>query len=174
MTHFLSSFGVVFLAFGIRYHLVLWSDGYFYGYCFLPLMKLEGVVKDFMSRDFPTTGIHESVCMLIGKMRDGYLVVIDGKDIVGMLTEMDILRSIRKSPDPGKLSVAECMTPCKLTGSTTCYQISEDRPADEALEVMTTADVSHVLVYDKAKRVVGVVSVGSLLRSIKACKLLEP
>lgn len=137
-------------------------------------MKLEGLVKEFMGRDFPTTGVHESICMLIGKMRDGYLVVVEGKDIVGIITEMDLLRSIRKSPEPGALTVGDCMTPCKLTGGQTCYQISEDRPADEALEVMTSADVSQLLVYDKSKRVVGVISVGSLLKSIKACKLLEP
>ena len=137
-------------------------------------MKLEGKVADFMTRDFPTTGPHESICLLVGKMRDGFMVVIDGKDVVGVITEMDILRSIRGSGEPGKLKVGECMTPCEMVGKQTCYQIGEDRPAEEALDVMATSDVSQLLVRDRAKRVIGVISVSSLLRSIKACKLLEP
>ena len=134
-------------------------------------MKLAGTVRDFMSTDFQTVRAEEPVCNLVGKIR-GFMVVMKAKEIVGLVTEMDILRSIRKSDKPADLTAADCMSPCKLKGKEVCFQISEDRPAEEALEVMTTGDISQLLVFNREKKITGVLSVNSLLKSIKECKII--
>jgi predicted transcriptional regulator len=134
-------------------------------------MKLAGKVKDFMSRKYQSVQAKEPVCNLVGKIK-GYKVVLSGKKIVGIVTEMDVLRTIRKSTKPANLKVRDCMTPCKVSGARACLQISEDRPADEALKIMTTGDISQLLVFDKNKKITGVISVSSLLKGIKECKLI--
>jgi predicted transcriptional regulator len=134
-------------------------------------MKLAGRVKDFMSKDFPIIRAEEPICNLVGKIH-GFRVVKSGKEIVGIVTEMDALRKIRKSDKPADLLVQDCMSPCKVTGVETCFQIGEDRPADEALKVLTTGDISQLLVFNSKKQIVGVLSVSSLLKGIKECKLI--
>lgn len=135
-------------------------------------MKLKGLVKDFLQKKYPKVGFKESICSLVGKMKEGFLIVVKGREIVGIVTEMDVLRAVWKSSDPGKLRVQDCMTPCQATGYKTCFQIADNRPADEALEVMTLGDIGQLLVFDKKKKIIGMVSVNSLLKSIKSCKLI--
>lgn len=134
-------------------------------------MKLAGKVKDFMTSKYPVIRAKTPICKVVGKI-ESFMVVMDEDEIVGMLTEMDILRTIRNSDSPSQLTAGHCMSPCKLTGDNACMQISEERPAEEALQIMTTGDVSHLLVFDKTKKITGVISVNSLLKAIKECKLI--
>lgn len=87
----------------------------------------------------------------------GSLVVLDGPDLIGILTERDVLvRVVGERRDPAALRVGDVMT-------TTVVTISPDAAVEEALAVMSASRCRHLPVMDGG-RVVGLVSQGDLTR----------
>jgi len=87
----------------------------------------------------------------------GSVVVFDGPDLIGILTERDVLvRVVGERRDPGALRVGDVMT-------TEVVTISLDAAVEEALAVMSASRCRHLPVMDSG-RVVGLVSQGDLTR----------
>lgn len=91
----------------------------------------------------------------------GALLVMDGDDLAGMITERDYARKIvlegRKSSET---VVRDVMTGEVIT-------ISPDRTAADGLAVMTDGRFRHLPVVDGGK-VIGVVSIGDLVKAVIA------
>jgi CBS domain-containing protein len=78
------------------------------------------------------------------------LIVKDGEELVGILTDMDIMDGIVHYKDLAGTNVASCMTACQLITESPvqspCVQLYEEESVKNALEIMSTAGVHNLLV----------------------------
>ena len=119
------------------------------------------------AKDFMTTGVE---CVSPGmSMRDaalrmksldvGFLPVCENDRLVGTLTDRDLaLRVIADGRDPDDCKARDIMTREVFW----CY---EDQPSDEVAEYMAEREIRRLLVLDRSKRLVGVISIGDLAKS---------
>jgi CBS domain-containing protein len=93
----------------------------------------------------------------------GALPVCDGERLVGMVTDRDItVRAVAEGTDPTHAPVSESMTPDVVY----CFQ---DQDAHEVERMMQEKQIRRLPVLDRAKQLVGIVSLGDL-----ATKTHEP
>ena len=89
----------------------------------------------------------------------GALLVMDGEKLVGIVTERDYARKVILEGKSSKDSaVSEIMTKRVLC-------VSPERTLDECMALMTDKRVRHLPVLDH-KRVVGVLSIGDLVKAM--------
>ncbi len=119
------------------------------------LLKVKG-------RDYFSVGPEETVYAAIKLMADhdvGSLLVMDGDVLVGIVTERHYARDIvlkgRTSPQTLVRNIMETEVVCD----------EPDEPVEACLELMTQERVRHLPVID-GDRVVGIVSIGDLVKSI--------
>lgn len=78
------------------------------------------------------------------------VIVKNGEELVGILTDMDVMDGIVKNGDLHDTMVADYMTACQLiTENPTkspCVQLYEGESVKNALDVMSTAGVHNLLV----------------------------
>src|SRR5258708_5909848 len=90
----------------------------------------------------------------------GALLVMEGSTVVGVLSERDYARKIiLKGRSSKKTTVQEIMISPPLTISPGCS-------VDEAMRIMTEHRVRHLPVVDAAGTVLGIVSIGDLVKWI--------
>jgi CBS domain-containing protein len=116
-----------------------------------------------MSKNPKTVGPAVSIVSAAKKMRTarvGSLLVKKGKQLVGIVTDTDIVRrAVATSKPLGKLTVEKIMTTplCTIEGS---------ESVDDAQEMMGDLGVRHLAV-TKAGEIVGVVSVRDVMLSYR-------
>ena len=92
----------------------------------------------------------------------GPLPVCDGDKVVGMITDRDIIvRSVAQGEDPTADRVRDVMTPGDIC---CCF---EDQDVAEAARLMQEKQVHQLPVLNRAQRLVGIVSLADLARSVK-------
>ncbi len=105
---------------------------------------------------------HASVYQALEKLAEknlGALVVMDGSDLVGILSERDYVRKvILKGYSSKQLKVSEIMSSPALT-------VNPETPIDECMQRMTDKRCRHLPVVEGGK-LVGVVSIGDLVNWI--------
>ncbi len=105
---------------------------------------------------------HATVYAALEKLAEknvGALVVMDGPDLVGILSERDYVRKvILKGHSSRDLKVSEIMSSPAVT-------VNPRTTIDECMHCMTDKRCRHLPVVDEA-RVVGVVSIGDLVNWI--------
>jgi CBS domain-containing protein len=84
------------------------------------------------------------------RQQTGSLLVMDGADLVGIITERDVMKAVAQGRDAATSPVSDVMTRDVLT-------ITPDTSAHEAARHMAARWIRHLPVVD-AGRVVGVVS----------------
>lgn len=104
----------------------------------------------------PDASIEEAAC----KMRDldiGVLPVCGHDDrLAGMITDRDIaIRGVAEGKDPRSAKISDVMTPEIVY----CF---EDQDVSEAAQVMEERQVRRIVVLNRDKRLVGIVSLGDL------------
>jgi CBS domain-containing protein len=108
----------------------------------------------------PIVGPGISVLDAVGVMardRVGAVTVVEQGILQGIFSERDVmLRVVRQERDPGTTLVRDVMTPDVQT-------LTDDATADEAIEVMLVGHLRHVPVLGKDGRVLGLLSIRSLL-----------
>ena len=98
---------------------------------------------------------------LMAEKEIGALLVMDGDRLVGVVTERDYARKVILEGKSSKSSsVAEVMTKRVLC-------VSPERTIDECMALMTDKRARHLPVVDH-KHVVGVVSIGDLVKALIA------
>jgi CBS domain-containing protein len=89
----------------------------------------------------------------------GALLVMEGGEVVGIISERDVARKVVLiGGSPADTRVDEIMTK-------RVYTASLDETAEECLAVMTEMRIRHLPVVD-GRRVVGVVSIGDLVKAV--------
>jgi CBS domain-containing protein len=104
---------------------------------------------------------HDTVLHALGVMAEhevGAVLVIDGEKLVGILSERDYARKVVLAGRSSKDSrIGDVMTP-----QVVC--VAPERTVDECMALVTDRRVRHLPVVDH-KRVIGVVSIGDLVKA---------
>jgi MHS family proline/betaine transporter-like MFS transporter len=102
-------------------------------------------VRDLMSRDVVSIAPDSTLRDVAGLMREhkiGSLLVVSRDQMVGIVTERDLMRAIADGHDPSDVPVARYMTLIVKT-------IEADRPAAEAAAIMVRHNVRHLPVTER-------------------------
>jgi CBS domain-containing protein len=121
-------------------------------------MRLPVHVAELMQAEVLATLPEELLTEAAARMRDhqvGSLMVVEGEDLVGILSERDILRAVAEGLSPALTEVRQCMTRDPITAR-------PGMPADEAALIMIERDVRHLPVVE-GSRLVGMISAKDLL-----------
>ncbi len=106
----------------------------------------------------PDDSIFDAIKMMADK-GVGSVIVMDGDKLVGIMTERDYARKvILEGKSSRNSSVREVMT-------TQVLCVSPERTVDECMALMTDKRARHLPVLDH-KRVVGVISIGDLVKAV--------
>jgi CBS domain-containing protein len=113
------------------------------------------LVSDAMTHRAETIGPDETLELAARRMKQldvGALVVCQGTDVVGMITDRDIVvRAIAEGRNPADIEVRSAMTPQVL-------DCCEDDELEGAATSMARGAVRRLVVLDASKRLVGMLS----------------
>ena len=116
-------------------------------------------LRDVMTRDVEVVHPNATLREAAEKMEAlnvGPLPVCDGERLVGMVTDRDItVRATSAGLDPNEATVREVMSP----EAAYCF---EDQDTDEAARLMEERQIRRLVILDRDKRLVGIVSLGDL------------
>lgn len=125
-------------------------------------MLIADILKEKGDQVFsisPEQSVYES----IEKMSDknvGALLVMDGEELVGIISERDYsTKIILKGRTSKETKVSEIM-------STDVYCVTPKDNVESCMGVMTQEKFRHLPVLDDQKKVVGVVSIGDLVKAV--------
>ncbi|HVR37920.1 MAG TPA: CBS domain-containing protein [Thermoanaerobaculia bacterium] len=121
-------------------------------------------VKDLMTPNPECASGRDSIRDVARIMKDqdtGVVPIVEGKKIIGMITDRDIVvRGIAEGRDIANMSANELMT--KHVRS-----VNEDAPLDEVLTLMSGAEIRRVPVINRNNEIVGILSLGDVSKETK-------
>src|SRR4051812_20195569 len=110
----------------------------------------------------PNDSVYDAVTLLAEK-NIGAVLVMDGEKLVGLLSERDYTRKVMlRGKRSRETTVAEIM-------STDLKVVHSREAVDECLRLMTDKRVRHLPVLD-GEKVVGVISIGDLVKWVISCQ----
>ncbi|MGH8615894.1 MAG: CBS domain-containing protein [Gammaproteobacteria bacterium] len=115
-------------------------------------------IKDIMTPDVDLIDPEATVQAVAQKMRDddvGAVPVAENDRLVGMVTDRDIVLRAVAEGDIGRATARQVMSPKILY----CF---DDQSPDEVLRNMSKNQVRRLPVLNRAKRLVGMVSLGDV------------
>ena len=120
-------------------------------------MKIREIMTTNVECVPPETGVPE----LAKKMKSldvGFIPVCENDRLLGTVTDRDIvLRCLGEGKDAGSCKVSDIM-------SSDVFWCFEDQDLEEVAEKMREKDVRRMLILNKGKRLVGVVSIGDIAK----------
>jgi CBS domain-containing protein len=121
--------------------------------------KLGMKIKDIMTRNLATIPAQASVQAAAEKMSErdvGMLPVCQGERVIGLLTDRDItVRAIAEGRNPARTRVTDIMT----TEYFYCFDHEDVR---EAVETFEKVQIRRLPIFNRRKKLVGVLSIGDL------------
>jgi CBS domain-containing protein len=123
-------------------------------------METAMQIKDVMTHGVECVRPMDSIARAAERMREldvGMLPVCGDHDkLVGMITDRDItVRATAEASDPRGTRISDVMTPNVIY----CF---EHQDVDEAAELMEQNQIRRLVVLNRDKRLVGIVSLGDL------------
>lgn len=116
-------------------------------------------VRDVMTANPETVQNSDSIREVARIMKDsdtGVVPVVDGKKIIGLITDRDIVvRGVAEGKNIEDLRVNEIMTK-------SVRSVREDATVKDALEMMSNADIRRIAVVNQNDELVGIVSIGDI------------
>jgi CBS domain-containing protein len=112
-------------------------------------MKVSEIMTPAAVTDRPDDTLHDAARKM-WEEQTGSLLVMDGDDLVGIITERDVMKAVAQERDVESTPVSEVMTRDVLT-------IAPDTSAHEAARHMASRWIRHLPVVEGG-RVVGIVS----------------
>lgn len=126
-------------------------------------------VKEVMNRDVATISSDANLVQAATLMRTrniGFLPVVEDDRVVGVITDRDIvIRSIYEDQSPVSTKVHEVMT------STSIWCYDEDVLTDAA-QLLSNHHIRRLLVFDRNKNLVGLISLDDLAVKMSSDRLL--
>jgi CBS domain-containing protein len=113
---------------------------------------------DFVATIVPSATVQELLDTL-AEHRIGAVVVSSGAGIAGIVSERDVVRRLR---DEGAELLQQPVARIMTTEVVTCRR---ETPVEELMGTMTERRIRHVPVVDEHGVVVGIVSIGDLVKS---------
>jgi CBS domain-containing protein len=96
------------------------------------------------------------VAQIMAREDTGVVPVVDGKKVIGMITDRDIVvRLVAEGKDPANARVNEAM-------SKNVRAVKEDTLVNEVLRVMSNSQIRRVPVVNSSDELVGIVSIGDI------------
>lgn len=136
-------------------------------------MSLKDTIKKAIIKDTPAVALEDTLETAIRKMVGGTssaLAVQSGDELIGIVTDMDIMESIRRNGLSTTTRVSDFMEPCELLSEkgtkSPCVQLDEDESVENALKAMARAGVHHLLVSGANNKIIGIVSSQALLKLV--------
>jgi signal-transduction protein with cAMP-binding, CBS, and nucleotidyltransferase domain len=122
-------------------------------------------VEDYMTTTTVTMNFKNSVLEIAKKMLTENVSSIpitdDEEEIIGILTERDMIKIIANELPPGGISAMSLM-------SFPTVKVKKKAPIEEAAKIMATKKLRHLIVEDTyGKDVVGIITVTDLARYLK-------
>jgi CBS domain-containing protein len=114
-------------------------------------------VGDIMTGDVKTVGASDTfaaAAKVLSSNRISSVIVKDGDDVAGIITERDVVNAIAEGLDPSKVSVAERMTKDLAT-------VERRTDVADAAKLMAERRIRHLPVVDRGA-LVGVISIRDL------------
>ncbi len=108
----------------------------------------------------PETSVYDAL-LLLAEKNIGALLVLKNDELVGIVSERDYARKVALF---GKASVK---TPVSEIVTTEVFSVGPQNSIEEAMALMTDKRIRHLPVIEEGK-VVGVISIGDLVKSIIA------
>ncbi len=125
-------------------------------------MKIRDILRH-KGRDVVTASKDDSVLHAVRVLVDhniGGVVVVDAKEVIGILTERDILRLVARQPDELQaLEVGQVMTDDVI-------KAAPDDDLANVVKVMTENRIRHLPVVEKGS-VVGIVTIGDVVNAFR-------
>lgn len=124
-------------------------------------MKISAILADkgaFVATISPDATIGELVTQLAAHKVGALVVSSDGRTIDGIVSERDVVRGLVENPAITSKSVRTIMT-------ATVHTTTHEAAVDDLMVMMTERRVRHVPVVDESHQLVGVVSIGDLVKS---------
>ena len=116
-------------------------------------------VRDVMTANPATVSEKDSirdVARIMAREDTGIVPVVDGKKIVGLITDRDIVvRLVAEGKDLANSRVKEVM-------SRSVRSVKEDTPVDEVLDLMSKEKIRRVPVVNQNNELVGILSIGDI------------
>jgi CBS domain-containing protein len=101
------------------------------------------------------------VARIMAREDTGVVPVVDGKKIIGLITDRDIVvRLVAEGKDPANAHVNEAMTK-------NVRSVREDTPINEVLNLMSSAEIRRVPVVNNNDEIIGIVSMGDIATNTK-------
>jgi predicted transcriptional regulator len=116
-------------------------------------------VKDFVRTDIPSVSPEDSLAVVKEEMalrRADAVMVRTDDEILGLITDTDIINTMASGKDPEEVLARDFMTACELAGVNPCIQLHEEDELEDALKVMADNSVRHLLVWGEGNKPVGV------------------
>lgn len=122
-------------------------------------------VRDVMTSNPETVSDRDSIRDVARIMKNsdtGVVPVVDGRKIVGLITDRDIVvRGVAEGKDIENMRINEIMT-------RSVRSVREDATVNDALELMSNADIRRVAVVNGNDELVGIVSLGDISTNTSA------
>jgi CBS domain-containing protein len=119
-------------------------------------------IHEIMSKNVECIEPSLPIAKAAEKMRDldvGFLPICENDKLTGAVTDRDItIRSVAQGRDPRLASVSEIMTPDIFF----CY---DDEDVERVAEYMQEKEVRRIVILNRQKRLVGVVSLGDIAKT---------
>ena len=116
-------------------------------------------VRDVMTANPATVSEKDSirdVARIMAREDTGIVPVVDGKKIIGLITDRDIVvRLVAEGKDLANSRVNEVM-------SKSVRSVKEDTPISEVLDLMSNAQIRRVPVVNQNNELVGILSIGDI------------
>ena len=134
-------------------------------------MGMRDSVSKAVNWKIPYIDSEDSLQSAINKMieYDVHAFVVEMNGVVsGILTDIDLVRSITADEDLERVKVAEAMTPCTLMSENgahnPCAQIYELETVENALKVIDAAGTHTLMVASPGRNKAGLVTIHGLLK----------